>query len=39
MPRLWLALTASAVDVLEGDGYLLGTPVQSRLGALRPKLP
>jgi hypothetical protein len=26
------ALTAAAVDVLEADGYLLGTPVQLALG-------
>jgi hypothetical protein len=29
------ALTAAAVDVLEADGYLLGTPVQLALGILR----
>jgi hypothetical protein len=29
------ALTAAAVDVLEADGYLLGTPVQLALGTLR----
>jgi len=28
------ALTAAAVDVLEADGYLLGTPVQLALGIL-----
>ena len=28
------ALTASAVDVLAADGYLLGTPVQLALGTL-----
>ena len=30
------ALTASAVDVLAADGYLLGTPVHSVLGTVRP---
>jgi hypothetical protein len=29
------ALTAAPVDVLEADGYLLGTPVQLALGTLR----
>jgi hypothetical protein len=29
------ALTATAVDVLEADAYLLGTPVQLALGTLR----
>jgi hypothetical protein len=32
-------LTASPVDVLEADGYLLGTPVQGVLGTVRPKVP
>jgi hypothetical protein len=29
------ALTAAAVDILEADGYQLGTPVQQSLGTLR----
>ena len=29
------ALTAAAVDVLEADGYLPGTPVKLALGTLR----
>jgi hypothetical protein len=29
------ALTAAATDVLEADGYLLGTPVQLALGTLQ----
>ena len=28
------ALTAAAADVLEADGYLLGTPVRTTLGTL-----
>ena len=29
------ALTAAAVDVLEADGYLLGTPATGTLGTFR----
>jgi hypothetical protein len=29
------ALTAAAVDVLQADGFLLGTPVKVALGTLR----
>jgi hypothetical protein len=33
------ALTATAVDVLGADGYLLGTPVSKRLVPYRPNRP